>query len=94
MLVSVALHFLQDHSLATELLIFSLFVAASLLLGWFADRTSSILVAACFHAPANMLGLTAYFTLFLPSLTTRGQVVGVCLVSWVVLLRIWRRQVR
>lgn len=86
--------FLQGHSLTAELLIFSMFVAASLLLGWLADRTISILVAACFHATANILGLTAYFTLFLPSPAARWQVVGVCLVGWVVLLRIWRRRVR
>lgn len=82
--------FFQGHGLGTEALILGLLVAASIGIGLIADRTGSILAAAAFHTVANVLGLTAYFAVFIPSASERWMIVGICLAVWVVMLRVWR----
>jgi uncharacterized protein len=82
--------FLQHHSFANEVAIIGFIALASIGIGFVADRTNSIVAAACFHSTANILGLTAYFTVFVPSTTARLMIVGICVAVWVVMLRIWR----
>ena len=82
--------FLQGHTFGTEALILGMLVAASIGIGLVADRTGSILAAAAFHTVANVLGLTAYFAVFIPSPSERWTIVGICIAVWVPMLRVWR----
>ncbi len=84
--------FLQHHTLQTELAILMMLLLASIGIGFVADRTQSIFAAASIHSSANILGLTTFFTIFVPSTSTRLIVVGVCVFAWAALLRIWRHR--
>jgi len=86
------LTFLQHHTITNELAIFTLIILASIGIGFVADRTKSIFAASAFHAAGNILGLTAYFTIFIPSSQTRLAIAGICIAVWIVLLRIWRKR--
>jgi membrane protease YdiL (CAAX protease family) len=82
---------LSHHSLSNEAAILSLIVAASIGIGFVADRTKSIFAAAAFHSAENIMGLTAYFTVFIPSSSRRLVNVGFCAIVWFILLRLWAR---
>ena len=70
--------FLQGPTFGTETLIVGMLVAASVGNGLIADWTGSILAAAAFHSVASILGLTAYFGVFIPSSSERWTIVGIC----------------
>jgi membrane protease YdiL (CAAX protease family) len=84
------LSWLGGHPIGSELVTLILIILASIGIGFVADRTGSVLAAASLHIAGNILGLTSDFKAIIPSLETRGMIVGVCLIIWLVMLRIWR----
>ena len=92
-----AWHFswLGGYPIQSEIITLAFMVLASLGIGFVADRTQSIFAAAAFHVIGNIMGLTTEFTTLLPSSHTRGIMVLICVVLWLVMLRLWRmRDVR
>jgi membrane protease YdiL (CAAX protease family) len=80
---------LGGHGAGSELANLALLVAASIGIGFIADRTRSILAAAALHVIGDVLGLAREFTTLIPSTNDRLIVVGICLASWLVMLRLW-----
>jgi uncharacterized protein len=69
-------------------ILFMILAAAGI--GFVADRTRSVLAAGAFHIIGNIMGLTTDFKTLIPSLHSRMVIVFVCVVVWLVILRIWR----
>jgi membrane protease YdiL (CAAX protease family) len=80
---------LGGHGAGSELANLAMIVAASIGIGFVADRTRSILAAAAFHVIGDVLGLAREFDTLIPSMHDRLIVVGICLASWLVMLRLW-----
>jgi membrane protease YdiL (CAAX protease family) len=80
---------LGGHGAGSELANLAMIVAASIGIGFVADRTRSILAAAAFHVIGDVLGLAREFTTLIPSMNDRLIVVGICLALWLVMLRLW-----
>lgn len=81
---------LGANSIGSEVFTIFVMILASAGIGFVADRTRSVLAAAAFHIIGNIMGLTTDFKAIIPSTETRGLIVIVCVVIWLVLLRIWR----
>ena len=64
-------------------------VAASIGIGFVADRTRSIFAAASFHVLGNIMGTTTDFTTLIPSQHARWMIVLICVVAWLIMLRLW-----
>jgi membrane protease YdiL (CAAX protease family) len=80
---------LGGHGAGSELANLAIIVAASVGIGFVADRTRSILAAAAFHVIGDVLGLAAEFTLLIPSFHARLVLAGLFLALWLVMLRLW-----
>jgi membrane protease YdiL (CAAX protease family) len=81
------LTFLGHTTVLNELVILVILVLASYGIGLIADRTRSILAAACFHILGNILGLSTELQEAVPA-KTRIWIVIACAVCWWALLRI------
>jgi membrane protease YdiL (CAAX protease family) len=84
------LSWVSAFSIVGELVTILFVIAASIGIGFVADRTRSVLAAASFHIIGNVMGLTTDFTTIIPSMHTRMIIVTACLIVWLVVLRIWR----
>lgn len=85
------LSFLLPHStVGTEIVNLGFILAASIGVGFVADRTKSIFAAAAFHVIGNILFTSVEFRAFIPSGDIRVRVVLICAAIWLVMLRLWR----
>ena len=78
-----------DNPLGTEITNLAFIVLASIGIGFVADRTSSIFAAASFHIIGNVLLTSAEFKAFIPDGSGRITTVLICVVIWLVMLRVW-----
>jgi membrane protease YdiL (CAAX protease family) len=83
------LSWLGGHSIGSEAASLAFLVAASIGIGFVADRTRSIFAAASFHVLGNIMGTTTDFTTLIPSQHTRWMIVLVCVAAWLIMLRLW-----
>lgn len=83
------LSWLGSHSLGSEAANLAFLIAASIGIGFVADRTRSIFAAAAFHVLGNIMGTTTDFPALIPSQHTRWMIVLVCAAVWLVMLRLW-----
>jgi membrane protease YdiL (CAAX protease family) len=81
--------YLGGHSAGTEALNLAFLIVASIGIGFVADRTRSIFAAAAFHILGNVMGTTTDFATLIPSQQTRWTIVLVCVVVWLIMLRLW-----
>lgn len=84
------LSWLTNASLAGEAITLVLMIAASIGIGFVADRTRSIIAAAAFHILGNVMGLTTDFRTLIPP-HDRMIIASLCLAILILLLRIWRK---
>jgi membrane protease YdiL (CAAX protease family) len=86
-----AWHFswLGGHSAGSEAASLAFMIAASIGIGFVADRTRSIFAAAAFHVLGNVMGTTTDFAALIPSQQTRWMIVLACVVVWLIMLRLW-----
>ena len=86
------LTYLDHHRFADELFTLGMLVAASIGIGLVADRTQSILAAACCHILGNILGLSAELKALVPSdhrqLMATACAIGVALM--IIMVRVQR----
>lgn len=82
-------YLIGDSSIGNEISNIIFVLAASIGIGFVADRTHSILAAAAFHTIGNVLMTSAEFRAFIPAQGTRTTVVLVCVAVWLVMLRLW-----
>jgi membrane protease YdiL (CAAX protease family) len=80
---------LGDNSLGTEISNLGFLVLASVGIGFVADRTRSIFAAAAFHIVGNILMTSAEFRTFIPAPNARLTIVLICVVVWLIMLRLW-----
>jgi len=81
--------YLGGYGLGTEISNLLMIVLASIGIGFVADRTHSILAAAAFHVIGDVMGLMHEFKTLMPSTHDRLVVVAICVVIWLVMLRLW-----
>lgn len=86
------LSWLNGNPIGSELFTIGFMIVASAGIGFVADRTGSVLAAAAFHITGDIMALTTDFRAIIPSQASRGAIVIVCVVIWLVMLRIWRAQ--
>jgi uncharacterized protein len=84
------LSFLDGGNPGSQLASLGFIVLASIGIGFVADRTRSILAAAAFHVIGNILITTAIFRELVPAQHSRLLIVSICVVVWLVMLRLWR----
>lgn len=84
------LSFLKETTFVNEAVGLAILIAASIGIGFVADRTRSVLAAAAFHVIGNILGLTTDFRTLVPEGRFRLLIIAVCVVSWLLILRLWR----
>ena len=80
------LTFLGHTNALNEVAILVILILASYGIGLIADRTQSIIAAACFHILGNILGLSAEIQHAVPA-KTRIWIVAACVVCWWALLK-------
>jgi uncharacterized protein len=81
--------YLAGNPVGSEISNLGMILLASIGIGFVADRTRSILAAAAFHVIGDVMGLMREFTTLLPSTHARLVVVAICVVVWLIMLRIW-----
>ena len=82
-------YLLGDNSLGTEIANLGFLLLASIGIGFVADRTRSIYAAAAFHIVGDILMTSAAFRTFIPESNARLTIVLICVVVWLVMLRLW-----
>lgn len=85
------LTFLGKTSFQNELIIFSILFLSSIGIGVMADRTKSILFAACFHMVGNILAFSSELSDHLGK-DTRNLTVGISVVVWLSVFFIVRKK--
>jgi membrane protease YdiL (CAAX protease family) len=78
------------NSIGSEISNLLFVIAASIGIGFVADRTRSIFAAAAFHMVGNVLMTSVEFRAFIPDKDSRITVVLACVAVWLVMLRLWR----
>ncbi|MCI4589294.1 CPBP family intramembrane metalloprotease [Sphingobium sp. BYY-5] len=84
------LSWLGGNPLSSELATLFFMILASAGIGFVADRTRSVLAATAFHILGNIMGLTTDFKRIIPDDHHRIMICIVCVVAWLVILRVWR----
>lgn len=85
------LTFLGKTSFLNELIIFGILFLSSIGIGVMADRTKSILFAACFHMIGNILAFSSELSQHL-SKSTRYITIIICIIVWIVIFFIIRKR--
>jgi membrane protease YdiL (CAAX protease family) len=82
-------YLLGDNPIGTEITNLGFLVLASIGIGFVADRTRSIFAAAAFHIVGNVLMTSTEFRTFIPAANARLTIVGICVIVWLIMLRLW-----
>lgn len=91
-LVWYAWHFswVERHTVGDQLFTIGFMILASVGIGFVADRTGSVLAAAAFHIIGDGMGLMPDFRAVIPDSHQRLVIIAICIVLWLVTMRIWR----
>ena len=73
------------------LLFLGLMAFGAMGIGRLADHKKSLLICASFHAMGNIAFFSAFLQKHMP-LTERLIVVGICVLAWVIIFKIWDRK--
>jgi membrane protease YdiL (CAAX protease family) len=91
-LIWYAWHFswVEDHAIRDQVFNIGFMIAASVGIGFVADRTASVLAAAAFHVIGDIMGLMPDFRAMIPDSYQRFVIVATCVAVWLITMRIWR----
>jgi len=85
------LSFLSDHSIFNNLKFFGILLIGSWGISQVIKSTHSIISAACFHMIYNILMMQSNGKIEF-DLNKKLFVIGACVISWIIILKLWERQ--